>query len=371
MAVMHTLKQKPWIVAALMAGATILWMLSGIGNGPQQQSNGVTETAALDLPSVRISTQAAERVARHINVYGRVEPAREITMSAETNGRIVSVEAQRGANVNQGDVIVRIDIRDRKAQLKRAQAEIEKARIEYAAQERLKNQSFVSETGLAQAMADLEAAKAERLRIEIDIANTEIRAPFGGALQDRLVEVGDYVASGDPVATFVDNTTLIVTGTIAEQEHANVSVGDEAEAVLITGEAAKGRIRYISPVADQATRTFSIELEIDNRDHQLPAGVTAELKLNAGEVYAHKISPAILTLDDNGEVGIKTVDGDNRVQFHKIEIVRSTADGVWISGVPENVSIITVGQGFVKPGDQVAPVEENQVTLASAAEGSK
>ena len=110
------------------------------------------------------------------------------------------------------------------------------------------------------------------------------------------VEVGDFVRSGDAIATFVDNLTLIVEGTLAEQEVGYITKGDEARAELVTGQSVKGRVRYVAPVADESTRTFTVELEIDNTNGQLPAGVTAEIVLKGGEAMAQKISPAFRPL---------------------------------------------------------------------------
>ena len=124
------------------------------------------------------------------------------------------------------------------------------------------------------------------------------------SVQSRLATT---CARGDPVATFVDNTSLIVTGSIAEQDAGFVRVGENATAVLVTGQEVKGRIRYLAPVAEESTRTFTVELEIPNPGGKLPAGVTTEMRISGGEVLAYRIAPSLLTLDANGELGIKTV----------------------------------------------------------------
>jgi multidrug efflux system membrane fusion protein len=193
-----------------------------------------------------------------------------------------------------------------------------------------------------------------------------IRAPFQGVLQEREVEEGDFVRAGDPVATFVDNTRLIVTGSIAEQEAKYVAVNNEATARLVTGQSVRGRLRYVAPVADEATRTFTVELEIPNRDGTLPSGVTAEMQIPAGEQLAHKVSPALLSLAADGEVGVKTVDELNRVVFTPVNIARSEPDGVWVTGLPATANIITVGQGYVSAGQAVEPAFGREDTALAA-----
>ena len=230
------------------------------------------------------------------------------------------------------------------------------ARTSYKAQLKLQEEGYVSETQIAEAIAKLEVAKAELTRAQLDLDYMTVRAPFDGALQDRVVEIGDFVRVGDQVATFVDNTKIIVSGTISERDARFVKVDDTGTAQLATGQSVTGRIRYISPVADQSTRTFNVELEVDNPDGTLPAGVTAELKLPGDKVLAHKISPALLTLNAEGEIGLKVVDEYDEVQFYPVELAMSEPDGVWVSGVPESAKIITVGQGYVAPGQSVESV---------------
>ena len=127
-----------------------------------------------------------------------------------------------------------------------------------------------------------------------------------------------------------------------------------------------GTIRYVAPVADEATRTFQVELEIDNSDGSLRAGGTAELRIPAEQVLAHRISPSLLTLDDAGNVGIKIVNGGGEVEFVVADVALSTSDGIWIVGLPETATIITVGHGFVAPGSVVNAVAERDVDTAVA-----
>ena len=92
----------------------------------------------------------------------------------------------------------------------------------------------------------------------------------------------------------------------------------------------------------------------------LPAGVTAEMRIPGGEVLAYRIAPSLLTLDASGELGIKTVDGQNHVEFHRVEMARSEANGVWVTGLPKTVTIITVGQDYVGEGQEVTAVSDDK-----------
>jgi multidrug efflux system membrane fusion protein len=270
-----------------------------------------------------------------------------------------------------GDLIVRLDERDRSARLAQAEATVRQREVEYAARESLKSESYVSEAQLQEAIALLETARAELTRARLDLGYMSVRAPFDGALQARSVEVGDFVKRGDPIATYVDNRTIIVSANLSEFDAGFVDVDDTAEARLATGETVRGRIRYVAPVADESTRTFTVELEVDNADGQLRAGGTAQLRIPAEAVLAHRVSPSLLTLDDAGNVGIKIINDLGQVEFVVADIALSSNDGVWLAGLPVTATIITVGQGYVSSGALVDAVPESDAETAVAIKGSE
>ena len=103
------------------------------------------------------------------------------------------------------------------------------------------------------------------------------------------------------------------------------------------------------------TRTFLVEVEVANEDGAIPAGISAEIVIPTGEVTAHFLSPSIVSLDTQGALGVKTVNAENEVEFFPIEIVRAQIEGIWVTGLPDTVDVITVGQGYVNAGETVAP----------------
>jgi len=353
MNIRETLRTRPWLIAVAIVIAVSLWMVTGTERPQSAPAEDATERAAARpeaVPVVQTRRQAAEPVTRTLSIYGRTAPSRTVELKAETSGRVVAVGAERGARIDEGVLIVRLDDRDRAARLSEAKAVVRQREVEYQGQLRLKQEGYVSDTMLAETEAQLEAARTELRRAELDLQYREIRAPFAGALQERAVEVGDYVSEGDPIGTFVDERTLVVVGAVAEQHASEVHEGLRGQARLATGQVVAGTVRYVAPVADQATRTFTVELEVDNAAGRLPAGVTTQIELPTGTVLAHRVSPALLTLDDRGELGIKVVNAEGRVEFHGADVARSSADGVWLAGLPDPAEIITVGQGFVAPG---------------------
>ena len=362
-------KHRSWFYSAGIALLITLWLASGMFAGGDEASaveSNAVGTVAAPQPRVRTRTQSAEEIVRTIVVNGKTAPARVVQLSAETDGRVELTGAERGANVDKGATIIRLDERDRSARLAEAKATLKQREVEYEGRLKLKSESYVSEAQLQEAIAQLEAAKTELRRAELDLEFMTVRAPFAGALQSRVVEIGDFVKAGDPIATFVDNRKIIVAADVSEFDARYVTVGEAAEARLATGEQVRGKIRYVAPVADEATRTFAVELEIDNQDGRLRAGGTAELFIPAEVVNAHRVSPSLLTLDDAGNIGIKIINERGEVEFIVADIALSSSDGVWLAGLPDTATIITVGQGFVNTGAAVDAIPESDVETSLA-----
>ena len=359
---------KSWIMSFAIAVAITVWLLSGQFAAEEATIAAENSANTREAPrtSVRVRQQAAEQVTRIITVNGRTAPARIVDLNAETDGRVVAVGGDRGDRLDSGDLIVRLDERDRRARLAQAEATVKQRELEYAARQRLMNDSYVSEAQVQEAAAQLEAARAELTRARLDIDYMRITAPFDGALQERRVEVGDFLKQGDPVASFVDERKLIVTANISEFDAHYVYKGLQGSAKLATGETVEGVIRYMAPVADEATRTFTVELEIDNAAGKYRAGMTAQLMIPAETVMAQRISPSLLTLDSDGNLGIKIINNAGLVEFHRADVALSSSDGVWVAGLPHSATIITVGQGFVNEGALVDAIPEDDIDVAVA-----
>ena len=209
---------------------------------------------------------------------------------------------------------------------------------------------------MALAEANFAAAEALVRRAELALEHTEIRAPFSSILDRRHVEIGDFLDIGDPVARVLDRDPYLVVGDVTETEVGRLETGMIGKVRLADGERGEGKLRYIASQADEQTRTFEVELEVPNPDGRLTAGVSAEIRLLLERAPAHQVSPSVLALADDGTLGVKAVDDQDEVVFLPVDIAKADQNNVWLTGLPENVRLIVVGQGFVTDGQKVRPV---------------
>ncbi len=295
---------------------------------------------------------------RELLIRGRTEVTRQVEIKAETHGRVVALPADEGARVREGGLLARLALEDRLARKAEAKAFVRQREIEFAAATKLAEKGYRSKNNTAAAAAALDAARASVVRIETEIAQTGIRAPFDGVIEHRYVEIGAFVQAGDPVALLVDEDPFLVVAHVSERDVDKVEKGMVARARLITGREIEGVVRYIATIADPGTRTFRVEIEVPNESYRLHAGISAEIRIPFETISAHKVSPAVLTLNDAGVLGLRAVDETGHVVFHPATIVDDEADGVWLAGLPETVTVISVGQEFVRRGDRVELISD-------------
>jgi len=205
---------------------------------------------------------------------------------------------------------------------------------------------------MAAAQANYEQAKAALSTTEIALGNTQIRAPFDGFVDERYVDVGDYMRPGDKCELVIAPEPFLAVGAVSEQEVGQIHVGQPASATLVTGEKVEGKIHFVADRADQTTRTFRVEVELPNPDGKLRDGVSADIQIPVKQLQAVRISPGILVLDDAGGVGVRAV-VNGAVRFYPVQRLEDSPQGMWVSGLPEHVYVITVGQEFVNNGERV------------------
>jgi multidrug efflux system membrane fusion protein len=305
------------------------------------------------LTAVRTRASTAQPHWRAVTARGHTEAKRKVMIMSEIKGRITKISLRKGSRVRRGDVLVHIDVADRDAHMAEAKALVRQRDVEYLAAQKLRKKGYRAETQYTAAAARLDAARAMVKQMDVALARTVIRAPFDAIIDSREVELGAYVKDGSGIALLVDEDPYLVVAQISEKDIGQLKNNAKGSAVLVTGQKVEGRIHYISATADEATRTYRVELLVPNPNGELRHGTTAELDFPTKQIQAHFITPAILTLDDQGTVGIRCVETGDKVAFYPVKIVGSSTDGVWVSGLPDAAELIVVGQEYVRRGDRV------------------
>ncbi len=219
-----------------------------------------------------------------------------------------------------------------------------------------------AQSGLESVAAGIEAARAGRQSAQalVDSAEREIErlkitAPFSGLLESDSAELGSLLQDGNLCATVIQLNPMMLVGFVPETQVSLITMGAPATGRLASGETVAGEVVFISRAADEVTRTFRVEVEVENEDLSLRDGQTAEIGIQADGTKAHLLPASALTLNESGELGVRVVGNGNIVEFAPVGVIRDAPTGIWLSGLPEEAQVIVIGQEFVKAGAQVDP----------------
>lgn len=340
----------------LIAGALALgaagWLASGMfADEPAPEP----ESAAAEMrrPLVAVEELEARPVQRFVTGQGEVEAFRRAAARSQSDGRVADIFVNRGDRIERGAPILSLTLEGLDSRLREAKSVLARRQSDYDTAARLQDSGLTTATQLRELDTLLQSAREEVSRLEEDIANATIRAPFAGLVDDIMVESGEYVSSGAEVAVLVDSVPLRTTLRVSQLDRSDVELGRVAEVAYATGETEVGRVCFVSAAADPRTRTFQVEVRTPNVGGSIPSGISAEVSIPTDSVGAYFVSPATLSLGTDGTLGLKTVDGEKRVGFHPVEVVRADAAGLWVTGLPSGSAVITLGHGFVQAGDIV------------------
>ncbi len=353
--------------------------------------------------SVETKIFTSSLIDQSIELQGQTIHNKKIDVKSETSGKINSIDFSRGDNVSENSEMITISLEDRKEKLLSAQKDLERLskeiilneknrdnllrqnverielyEIEYASAKQLIDKGLSSKSKLSLASFNLANAKADRedikikfestlasleaqitnvksvlKNIKLDINKTSIKAPFDGIISEKMVEETEFISVGTPLFSIIDLDPIKIEGYLSEFDVNKVSVGTKAFIEDSNGIKKSGIISFISPSAETSTRTFEITIEADNKDLSYKSGITTKIVIKGSELKAHKIPPSILTLLDDGTVGVKAVDNENMVTFYPTKTIKDTIDGMWVSGLPEKVNLIVSGQEYISIGDTV------------------
>jgi len=354
----------------------------------------------------------AQTVDSAVILRGETQALRDVEVRAETTATVVSEPLRKGAFVKKGDVLCQLDEATRiedveqaraalvqakaaepeaRALLAQAEATHEQAHIDLNAAEQLNKDGYTStstlaarraskrsaeasiaaaQSGLEAAKAGVQAAQASLAKAQREMTLLKIKAPFDGLLETDTAELGSLLQAGGLCGTVIQLDPVKLIGYVPETEVSRVEMGAPAQARLATGETVTGRVTFIGRSADPTTRTFLAEITVPNSDLKIRDGQTAEIAIAADGKQAHKLPQSALTLNNDGTLGVRTVEDGGIVGFHPVTLIRDAIDGIWVDGLAEEADVIVVGQDYVTAGVPVSVTYKDPIHGTEAAKAT-
>tara|TARA_A100001015_G_C15043768_1_gene741812 strand:- start:3562 stop:4842 length:1281 start_codon:yes stop_codon:yes gene_type:complete len=367
----------------------------------------IGKVEAITVNAVKVKNKKTPLIVR---ASGVIETMFEISIVARRQGIVKNLIAQEGNWIKAGDMILELENgtlesdldaaqADRLAalavyndtkrrfgdngeiavQLRSAKADLELNKKNYEITQSLVEQGVKSELALSQKRSLLRASETRLFELknlpkELELSNsyaklksidsrilrlkeqlnfTKVFSPQDGWLENLNVEFGEFVTENRPLAKLLGLQTLKLTVPIAQTNIGKIKIADPVKISFVGLPETYGVVGKIAAIANKATRTFNVEIDLDNSDGLLRAGMTAEAEVIIGEVEAFKVSPAHLNVKDDGQLTVKTVNTQNRVIIVPVNLVRTAGNFAFISGLKEDSLLLTEGQAFLNSGELV------------------
>lgn len=345
----------PIILAVCVCIGVTVFVLRGGNTATPQENLSETRPTPEEFPAVSVLVQksVAQEVTNGILLRGQTEAFRQIDVLAEIDGKVISQPLRKGTLVKEGQLLCELEVGTKAAAVAEAKARLEEAKANNKGAASLAERGIISETSAFSREAAVESAQAALDRAQKDMDNLQIKAPFSGLLESDTAEFGSFLQTGASCGTVLELNPMKLVGFATEQQVARILKGAIARAKLLSGKEVQGQVTFVSRRADDVTRTFRVEITVPNNDDSLRDGSTADIVIALLGEKGHLLPQSALTLNGEGILGVRAVQ-DNKALFVPIEIIRDSAEGVWVSGLSEELDIIIVGQEYVTDGRKVS-----------------
>lgn len=349
----------------LMLGVTAV-LLTALGFVKFKQVESAVHAAAFQPPPEAVTSVVAQREQwpTTMRLIGTMEAVHGVTVSADLPGVVERISFDSGQSVHAGDVLVELDTRQERAQLASLEAQRDLAKVNYGREQQLLTEGVISRMEYDQATAQQRATEANVAEIRATIERKTIRAPFSGILGIRKVNLGQYLAAGNPVVSLQSLSPIYVNVGVPQQVTGQVRVGSKLHVTAeeAPGQLFAGTVTAIDSVVDETTRNIQVQATLSNPEGKLRPGMFVQVDVGVGASRSVITLPAsaisyapygdsVFVITDLKDPKGKTYRGV-RQQFVKVEGSRGDQVAV-VSGVNAGDEVVTSGVFKLRNGAAV------------------
>lgn len=334
-------------------GLCLVFGLSGCGEPPATPAAGAegTQRSALLVETAEARPQVLRET---LSATGTLLPVEAVTLQAETSGIVTEILFDEGKAVRKGDVLLKLDDSELRAELARAEARLKLAETLERRQRDLFQAKAISEAEIDETRANVATARADVDVVRAQIAKRQILAPFDGVVGLRRISPGAYLTPGTSIGSFQDTRSLKIDFSVPERYASFLKVGQVVRFRLAgRSEPVEARISAIEPTVDIQTRTLGVRATLPNPEQKLTAGGFAEVEVPLTEAQDAILIPAIALIPGLRQPTV-FVHRDGRAEERKVQAGIRTADSVQIvEGIQPGDQVITTGVLQLRPGMSV------------------
>lgn len=346
------------IVFSVGAACLLALAACGPGEGDAQAADG--EKKEVEAVPVEVASAARRAVSASYTGTAPLEARAESMVVAKTSGIALSVAAEVGDAVREGEVLVRLD--GARAALAAAQtaAQMRKLESNYARSRQLAEQQLVSANDNEQLRYDLENARAANRLANLELSWTTVTAPISGVVAERMIKPGNFVQANEPIFRIVDDARLEAELNVPERELATLKAGLPVTLAVdaLPGRTFEGTIDRVAPVVDAESGTFRVIAAFAGKGDLKP-GMFGRISIDYDQRADALTVPRNALLEDEAEPAVFVVD-DGKAKRVPIEL--GYLDGEWAEvrgGLEEGAQVVTAGKVTLRDGSAVQVIGGN------------
>ena len=349
-------KSLPIELRVVIVFVTILslWMLSFVFKSKEDLS--IINKNSINY---KISESVAVNKAKTLSFTGVAKAEEQINLTSELDGKVISILVKNGSFLKKGAGIIQIDPKNYLYSHNSAKESVINQEILYKSALELKEKGLGSNASVATAKAQLHSAKANLKQAQLNLSNSVIKAPYDGTVDEINAKVGGYLTAGSQVGKFLSDKVVKIKFSVPNYQFNDVKNSTSVALSLDGKEINIHKISSLSNIADDVTKTYAAEVLTDNTTLKLKSGQIVKVLVNTGDFLAHKVSQSIISIDLNGDIGVKVLNSANIVEFIPVEIIGEDSDGFWVVNLPKSSRIITLGHAHIKPGEKLGHINKD------------
>jgi membrane fusion protein (multidrug efflux system) len=354
---MSIVKTRPGFL--LTGIAVILFLLVALLRGLKPAAEEIADVPA-ELPAVVVQPVMPAIVTDRLMVSGEVVAWAAATLAAEKPGSVKTLIKEKGSDVTEGDLLVQIDPASWEQQVRLAEVEAENAARDFQRWERLLPSGAVSTNDYDAILSRHRLAQVRLADAKLQLKRCAVRAPFAGRVDERLVELGEYVNEGQAVCRVVDTRRLKVETRVSEHDIASVSLGDMVTfSVASLGAGSySGRVSFVALEADPATHAYRVEIDVLKPFGKLRSGMITEVGFMRQSGQPEISVPLVAVVPHKGD-HIAFVVVDDAAEQRVVRISRLAGEmAVLQSGLKAGDKLVVQGQRLLRDGSPVKVVDD-------------
>ena len=304
--------------------------------------------AASEAPkrtNVATLTLAPQKLQHRIEFVGKLLPNERVEVHNELAGVVEKIDFEEGDRIPQGKVLAHISTKELTVRRDMARADFELADANYARNLQLARKQLIAQTLLDQSRTQRQVAQYNWDLAEVQLKKSLVKAPINGVIKVRAVEPGEYLAVGKQVAEILDLSQMRVELDVPEQDIYKLSKGQTVQIELYAepGKRYEGKIRRLGVEADPQTRSFTVEVQMDNPQQRFRAGMLARVNIDLGASDNQVVIPRHAIIERENE-RIVYVANQGKAQQRVIETGISEDNQVQV------VSGLQLGEALIVEG---------------------